>query len=140
MSDNVCQCTSMAKVPKAQRPDAPNGVIWNPSDYAQSPNLVALAPQMANLLEWFARSAVLRTGAGNAYFCGDDRIDLACTLVKRLKAKKSRPHRRTVAQYGTAIDACAQLVAAYRAGKRNGGSIEWSDVDAAYEMAKAALR
>lgn len=131
-----------AKVPS--RPAAPNGPIWSISDYAaKSVNLVALAPQAANLLEWFARSASIRTTAGQAYFFGDDRIDLARRMVNKLKSPQveaSGPRRRSVAQYGAAIQACELLVAAYRAGKANGGSVDWSDVDATYELAKAALR
>lgn len=39
-----------------------------------------------------------------------------------------------------AMQACRALVAAYRNGKRNGGTVEWSDVDDAYKLAKAATK
>ena len=38
-----------------------------------------------------------------------------------------------------AKQACEQLVEAYTYGLFNGGSINWSDVDSAYELACAAL-
>ena len=38
-----------------------------------------------------------------------------------------------------AVRTCLSLLIAYRNGKLNGGSMDWSDVDAAYELAKQAL-
>lgn len=38
------------------------------------------------------------------------------------------------------IQACQLLVEAYRLGEENGSSIDWNDVDRAWEVAQAALK
>lgn len=38
-----------------------------------------------------------------------------------------------------ALAACSMLVQAYKNGEDDGGSMEWSDVDQAWEQAKRAL-
>ena len=38
------------------------------------------------------------------------------------------------------LKAAMMLVAAYDRGKENGGSVDWSDIDAAVEVARAALK
>lgn len=38
-----------------------------------------------------------------------------------------------------AVQACRLLISAYKQGERDGGSIEWSNVDVAYEVACEAL-
>lgn len=37
------------------------------------------------------------------------------------------------------IQACNTLIQAYKSGEENDGSIEWSDIDTAYELAQDAL-
>ena len=38
------------------------------------------------------------------------------------------------------LAACQALIDAYRIGERNGGSVDWSDLDAAHSLAKGAMR
>ena len=38
-----------------------------------------------------------------------------------------------------ALNACEQIVLAYNRGGRNGGSVDWNDVDLAYALARSAL-
>ena len=53
--------------------------------------------------------------------------------------EEAAANARLIAASPDLAHACELLCAAYRAGEESGGSIEWSDVDAAWEAAKSAL-
>jgi hypothetical protein len=46
--------------------------------------------------------------------------------------------KRTPVYKNKAEDTCKSLILAYAQGEANGGSVEWSDLDAAFELAKKA--
>lgn len=49
-------------------------------------------------------------------------------------------NRRLVMSAPDLYAACTQLLRAYEEGERNGGSVDWSDLDEAHAMACKALR
>ncbi len=73
-----------------------------------------------------------------AYFCGD-RIQLLREILVRNDRLAQECHGYDLDGKPLAIAACEQLVQAYRSGKARGDHIDWSDVDAAYATARAAL-
>lgn len=66
-------------------------------------------------------------------YANDEHIDTALrVLVTELEAIASAAP--------DLLTACNRLLAAYEAGARNGGSIDWEDVDQAHELAVQAVR
>lgn len=77
---------------------------------------------------------------------GDSGEVLEFDVLQTLKGRRNWPKAHVTVQAQDRADlamaACRQLVAAYRTAVRNGsgGSIDWSDVDDAHELARKALR
>ena len=51
-----------------------------------------------------------------------------------------KANAKLIASCPDLLAACEALVDAYRIGEENGGSVEWSDLDAAHSLAKEAIR